>query len=190
MKKAYIAVIIILAVSAVPVAMAQPTAPQAPAATAQPTEQTPPQAPAVTAQPKEQTPPQACVPTTQPKEQRAPHGLGVSVLLGMNMCINNGDATCGGLDPHFGFSGGLLYRFLDSLALDGNFHYGMYNAQGGDLSSLGVLFGPRAFFNVANIDLFLGLGIGWGQYKAEAEGETIKINGFEMGLSFGAEYLS
>jgi hypothetical protein len=122
-------------------------------------------------------------------QQPAPHGLGASALLGMNMCLSHGDAECDNIDPSFGFSGGALYRFLDFLAVDANFYYGLYGVDGGDASSLGFVVGPRGFLNLGNIDLSLGFGLGWGQTSGSRGGGEYKVSGLQVGLSVGAEYL-
>ena len=118
----------------------------------------------------------------------APTGVNASVLLGMNMCMDSGDAECDQLDPSFGFlvSGG--YRFHPYVGANLDIHYGMYGTDEGSFSTLGFIAGPKGYLPLGDISLFANVGFGYVMHMG-SNGADVSQNGLAIGFGFGAEYM-
>ncbi len=91
-----------------------------------------------------------------------PTGYGASLMLAANLCVEQGDASCSGVDPSFGFTLGGVWRSSTMFGVTADFFYGMFDVPG-DLYSMGLLVGPRVYIPIGNLALFAGLQAGWGR---------------------------
>jgi hypothetical protein len=121
-----------------------------------------------------------------------PSGLGLSALVGMNVCVSNGDEDCHDRETSFGWNLSAVYRFMSFLGGEATFFHGINNIEtSGIVSSLGLLFGPKGYVPLGNLDLTVGIQLGWSHYirKGRDEGPYEYISdGFALGFSAGAEY--
>jgi opacity protein-like surface antigen len=118
----------------------------------------------------------------------APTGVNASLLLGMNMCMDSGDAKCDNVDPSFGFlvSGG--YRFHQYVGANLDIHYGMYGPEEGSASTLGFMVGPKGYLPLGDISIFANVGFGYVMHMA-SNGADVSQNGLALGFGAGAEYM-
>lgn len=128
------------------------------------------------------------MPAVSGATDEVPGGLGGGLMLGGNFCIPNGDANCDNIDPSVGFSFFGQYRFIDFLAVEAKFFYGLYDTPDVDTDRLGVLGGLRAYLPISAVDIYAEADIGWGQLKLEQGGNKISMDGFTMAFGLGADY--
>jgi hypothetical protein len=124
-------------------------------------------------------------------QEQVPQRLGGNILLGANICIENGKDKCRNVDPAFGMSISALYRPIEYFAVDFTFYLGNYSIKEGDASAymLGVLGGLRAYLPLKPVDIFAGIGIGWGQDVLAFSDHDVWTQGFTMAFTGGAEYI-
>ena len=118
-------------------------------------------------------------------------GGGLSVMLGGSFCVENDDAKCTDVDPSFGFSVSAGYRIMNHIGLGLDFVYGTYDVPDGsgvDVASLGLLAGPMVFVPLDQLDLFVGVGMGWMRLNLEGNGQEANADGFGLGVQAGLEY--
>lgn len=148
------------------------------------------------------------LPTTAAAEIGGPtvsRGPGAELLLGANFCIKNNEAECDDITPGFGMSFGLLWRFIPYLSVDVDFYFGMLtyeqvvgvSSARSDITELGILVGPRAYLPIGPVDLFFGLGIGYGRINEQMVSDSpyiseqivdYRTDGFELGFTFGVAW--
>jgi hypothetical protein len=158
------------------------------------------------------TPPSAPArPSSEPERTGAgpPLGPTLSLLFGLHVCIPNGESRCDGEslanDP--GARGYLSFRwrFLPYLAAEAGFSIGFWTPRGEPPEGAStpawwhysILVGPRGFFPLGPVDLTAAILLGWGRHIESADVETtgggteragIEVDGFVLGLGFGAEW--
>jgi opacity protein-like surface antigen len=136
-------------------------------------------------------------PPVEPDPWAAPRGPGGSLMLGANVCVETDTTSCDSLDPSFGMNFDLFWRFLRWLSVDVELAYGLYDVpsvSGADTSTdvLTVLVGTRFIIPIGPMDLWFGLGLGWGRLKTSvtAFSDTVETtaSGAVFGLNTGLEY--
>lgn len=120
--------------------------------------------------------------------QQQPRGMGASLLLGANMCIEQGDAKCDGVDPSFGMALGGLYRTGEYFAWTLDFTLGMYDTEAGDVQNLGMFGGGRLYIPVGNLAFFAGAALGWGQWSIDIGTVDTSDNHLALAFQGGAEF--
>lgn len=120
--------------------------------------------------------------------QQQPRGMGASVLIGANMCIEQGDANCEGIDPSFGMALGGVYRTGEYFAWTLDFTLGMYDTEAGDVQSLGLFGGGRLYIPVGNLAFFAGAALGWGQWSIDAGMADMSDNHLALAFQGGGEF--
>ncbi|RME24764.1 MAG: hypothetical protein D6806_09075 [Deltaproteobacteria bacterium] len=116
-----------------------------------------------------------------------PTGVGASLMLGANICAKQGDPSCDGADPSFGFSIGGVWRSSEMFGLTADFFYGMYDSPA-DITSMGFLVGPRVYVPIGNLAIFGGLGFGWGRFAQSFAGASMDNNHLLIGVQAGGEF--
>jgi hypothetical protein len=99
-------------------------------------------------------------------------GVGISATIGVNLCVDRGDAECGSIGPGVGFDFDIFWRLLPYLSIDVGFFLGTSTNDGDvidyESSYIGVLFGPTAWLPIGPVDLSISAGIGYGHLQARS----------------------
>jgi len=126
------------------------------------------------------------LPFTAQAEQA--QGFGTSIMLGANMCIEQGDSSCSGVDPSFGMTLGGVYRTSEYFGWTMDFTLGLYDTAAGDVQSLGLYGGGKFFIPIGNLAIFAGAALGWGQWSVEGGGSSFEDNHLALAFQAGAEF--
>ena len=116
-----------------------------------------------------------------------PTGVGASMMMAANLCVEQGDSSCSGVDPSFGFTLGGVWRTSDMFGVTADFMYGMYDTPG-DFYNIGLLVGPRLYIPIGNLALFGGLQLGWGRSAMSAAGMSADNNHLLIAVQAGGEF--